>query len=52
MDKKEKRDQKDPEKELADSALQPYRRPYVAVDFSSSDSFRCCLADVIGHLIF
>jgi hypothetical protein len=27
VDKKEKRDHKDPEKELADSALQPYRRP-------------------------
>ena len=38
MDKKEKRDQKDPEKELADSALQPYRRPYVTIDFLSSDT--------------
>ena len=27
VDKKEKKDHKDPEKELADSSLQPYRRP-------------------------
>jgi len=27
VDKKERKEQKNPEKELADSALQPYRRP-------------------------
>jgi len=27
VDKKEKKDHKNPERELAESALQPYRRP-------------------------
>lgn len=47
VDKKERQDHKDPEKELNDSALKPYHRQFVLSTFSLANviSFYLCSAE-------